>query len=98
MKKLQLKVKRNKEEYISDVETFSRLKFQEYVEQDGVRGVKYYRYACSSYDYPDESETFVLFPGQKKEWFDSTTDITGPTEWDCYITDIWKIELIETEV
>ena len=97
MKKLKLAVTENEIKYIADVDNFNRLKLIKYVEKDGIIGVEFFRYAEGCYDHDDRNEYFVLFPGDEKKWNDWATDITGPTEWECYISRSWHIKLIETE-
>ena len=97
MKKLKLAVTENENVYLADVDTFKRLKFIKYVEQDGRIGVEFFRYAKGCYDYDDKNEYFVLFSGDEKKWNDWDTDITGPSEWSCYISSSWRVKLIETE-
>lgn len=97
MKKLKLQVQRNDDSYVADVETFSRLDFLEYVERDGVIGAKFFLYGKGCYDESVPNETFTLFPGDEKSWYDWDMDITGPTEWDCYISESWHVVLFVSE-
>ena len=97
MKKLKLLVNRSGREYIKDVEAFERLRFLRYVKQDGKTGAEFFLKGKGCYDCSEPDETFTLFPGDEKQWTDWGTDITGPTEWDCYIQDNWRIKLYEEE-